>query len=43
MLRRIFVPKRKEVAGVWRKFHDELHSFYFLPNITKEIKSRKMA
>jgi hypothetical protein len=43
VLRRIFGPKRDEVMGVWRKVHnEELHNLYFLPNITRTIKSRRM-
>jgi hypothetical protein len=42
MLRRIFVPKKKE-DGPWRKLrNDELHSLYSSPNIVKVIKSRRM-
>jgi hypothetical protein len=41
VLRRIFEPKRDEVAGDWRKIHNEdLHNLYSSPNIM--IKSRKM-
>jgi hypothetical protein len=30
VLRRIFLPKRDEVTGGWRKLHDEeLHKLYF--------------
>jgi hypothetical protein len=29
VLRRLFVPKRDEVTGEWRKFHyEELHNLY---------------
>jgi hypothetical protein len=29
VLRRIFIPKRDEVTGDWRKLHnEELHNFY---------------
>jgi hypothetical protein len=43
VLRRIFGPKRDEVTGGWRKLHnEELHNLYFLPNISRMIKSRKM-
>jgi hypothetical protein len=42
VLRKIFVPIRKE-DGSWRKLHnDELHSLYSSPNIVKVIKSRRM-
>jgi hypothetical protein len=37
VLRRIFGPKRKEVAGGWRRLHnEELHNFYASPNIVTE-------
>jgi hypothetical protein len=43
VLRRIFVPKRDEVTGGWRKLHnEELHNLYSSPNIIRIIKSRKM-
>jgi hypothetical protein len=43
VLRRIFGPKRDEMTGGWRKFHnEELHNFYVSPNIVRMIKSRKM-
>jgi hypothetical protein len=42
-LRRIFVPKRDEVTGEWRKLHnEELHILYSSPNIIMQIKSRTM-
>jgi hypothetical protein len=35
VLRRIFGPKRDEVAGGWRKLHnEELLDLYYAPNIT---------
>jgi hypothetical protein len=38
----IFGPKREE-GGSWRKLHnDELHSLYFLPNIVRVIKARRL-
>jgi hypothetical protein len=41
VLRRIFGPKREEVAGGWRRLHnEELHNFYASSNIIKVIKSR---
>jgi len=40
VLRRIFGPKRDEVAGEWRKLHNDL---YFSPNIVWVIKSRRMS
>jgi hypothetical protein len=43
MLRRIFGPKWEEVAGKWRRLHnEELHNFYTSPNIVRVIKSRKL-
>ena len=43
VLRRILGPKRKEVTREWRKLYkEELKSIYCLPNIIREIKSRKM-
>jgi hypothetical protein len=43
MMRRIFGPKREEVAGGWRRLHnEELHNLYATPDIIMAIKSRKM-
>jgi hypothetical protein len=43
VLRRIFVPKRGEVTGEWRKLHSgELHNLYSFPRIIRQIKSRRM-
>jgi hypothetical protein len=43
VLRRIFGFKRGEVMGEWRKSHNgELHNLYKLPDIIRQIKSRKM-
>jgi hypothetical protein len=43
VLRRIFGPKRDEVTGEWRKLHnEELHNLYSLPDIIRQIKSRRM-
>jgi hypothetical protein len=43
VLRRIFGPKREEVAGDWRRLHnEELHNLYASPNIIRVIKSRRM-
>jgi hypothetical protein len=43
VLRRIFVPKRDEVTGEWRKLHnEELHDLYSSQNIIRMIKSRRM-
>jgi hypothetical protein len=36
VLKRIFGPKREEVAGGWRRQHnEELHDFYVSQNIIK--------
>jgi hypothetical protein len=42
VLRRIFAPKREEVAGGWRRLHnEELHNFHASPNtIIRGIKLR---
>ena len=43
VLRRIFRPRRDEVAGEWRRLHDEeLNDLYSSPNIVWVIKSRRM-
>ena len=43
VLRRVFGPKRDEVTGEWRKLHnEELSDLYYLPNIVRVIKSRRM-
>ena len=43
MLRRVFGPKRDEVTGEWRKFHnEELSDLFSLPNIVRVVKSRRM-
>jgi hypothetical protein len=43
VLRRMFGPKRDEVAGDWRKLHnEELHNLYSSPSIITMIKSRIM-
>jgi hypothetical protein len=43
MLRGIFGPKRKEVAGGWRRLHsEELHNLYASPHIVRVIKSVRM-
>jgi hypothetical protein len=42
-LRRIFGPKRDEVAGGWRKLHNkELHGLYSSSSIVMVIKARRM-
>jgi hypothetical protein len=43
VLRRIFRPKREEVAEGWRRLHNEkLHNLYASLTIITVIKSRKM-
>jgi hypothetical protein len=43
VLRRIFGPKREEVAGDWRRLHnEELHNLYSSLNIIRVIKSRRI-
>jgi hypothetical protein len=43
VLRRIFGPKRDEVAGEWRKLHiGELLNLCSSPDIIRRIKSRRM-
>jgi hypothetical protein len=43
VLRRIFVPKRDEVTGEWRKLHnEELRDLYSSPSIIRIIKSSRM-
>jgi hypothetical protein len=43
VLRRIFGPKREEVAGDWRNLHnEELHNLYTSRNIIRVMKSRRM-
>jgi hypothetical protein len=41
ILRRIFGPKREEVAGGWRRLHnEEFHNLYTSPNIVRVIRTR---
>ena len=41
--RRVFGSKRDEVTWEWRKLHnEELRDLYFLPNIVRVVKSRRM-
>jgi hypothetical protein len=43
MLRRIFGPKRDDVARDWRKLHnEELHNLYSSPSIIRMIKSKRV-
>jgi hypothetical protein len=43
VMRRIFGPKREEVAGSWRRlYNEELHNLYASPNIIRVIRSRRM-
>jgi len=43
MLRRLFVPKRDEVAGERIKLHyEDLHDLYSILNINRMVKSRRM-
>jgi len=43
VLRRVFGLKRDEVTGEWRILHnEELSDLYSLPNIVREVKSRRM-
>jgi hypothetical protein len=42
VLRRIFGPKREEVAGGWRKLHEEIHNLYASPNIIRVFRSRRV-
>ena len=43
VLRNIFGPKRNEVTGNWRKFHNEnLHDLYSTRSFIRVIKSRRM-
>jgi hypothetical protein len=43
LLRRIFVPKRDEVTGEWRRLHNkQLYALYCTPNIIRVIKMTEM-
>jgi hypothetical protein len=40
VLRRIFGPKRDEVAGEWRKLHnEELHNLYSSLDIIRQVRT----
>jgi hypothetical protein len=41
--KKLFGPKREEVAGDWRRLHnEELHNLYASPHIIRVIESRRM-
>jgi hypothetical protein len=43
VLRRIFIRKREEVEGGWRRLNnEELHNLYVPPSINRVINSRRM-
>jgi hypothetical protein len=43
VLRKVFGPKRDEIIGVWRKFHNkELRDLFSSSTIVRVIKSRRM-
>ena len=43
VLRRVFGSKRDEVAGEWRKLHnEEIRDLYALHSILRVVKSRRM-
>ena len=43
VLRKIFGAKRDEITGEWRKLHNsELHILHSLPNIIRNLKSRRL-
>jgi hypothetical protein len=42
VLRKIFMPQRKDVIGDWRGLHNEFHDLYSLPSISWVIRSRRM-
>jgi hypothetical protein len=42
-MRRIFGPKRDEVAGGWRKLHnEELHNLYSSPSVIRMTKVKRV-
>jgi len=42
MMRRIFVPKRNEITGEWRKLNNEINYLHPSPHIIRVIKKRRM-
>jgi len=43
VLRKVFGSERDEVTEEWRKLHNEgLRDLYYLPNILRVVKSRRM-
>ncbi|KAJ4434049.1 hypothetical protein ANN_16368 [Periplaneta americana] len=42
ILRKIFGAKKDEVTGEWRKLHNTLHALYSLPDIIRNMKSRRL-
>jgi hypothetical protein len=43
VLKKIFGPRRDEVAGEWRKLHNVVINYlYSSPNIVREIRTRRM-
>jgi hypothetical protein len=43
VLRKIFGPKMEEVTGGWKRLHNEkLCNLYFLPDVVRVVKSRRM-
>jgi hypothetical protein len=43
VLRKRFGPKRVEVSGEWRKFHnEELHNLYSSPDIISQVKENEV-
>jgi hypothetical protein len=41
VLRKIFVPQKKDVTGDWRGLHNEFHDLYSSPNIIWVMRSRR--
>jgi hypothetical protein len=43
LLKRIFVTRRDDVTGEWRRLHNkELYTLYSSPNVIRVIKSRRL-